>query len=147
MNFIIKFKWLILSLVMIPLALSFCSNSDQNEIETAAAKVYDSDPDTLTTAAATGSVTFSIGKFYSGRSYTLQVSADSLSGATGATCVLQYNADMGESDWATLKTITIDGVSTRAIETGTFLRGSLQCKCDAPSSTQSTAIRVDLATE
>lgn len=107
--------------------------------------VYNSDPDTLSTSSSLDTSIFSIGTFYSPLSYALQVSADSLTGATDATCYLQVNLDMGGSDWATLQTITVDGTTTRSYTTGSIARGTLRCACYAPSSTQSTAVRVDFA--
>lgn len=101
--------------------------------------------DTISTSSSLDTVTFTLLPLYSAVNYELQVSADSLSGGTTATCYLQVNQDMAGTDWYNLKTVTIDGVQTRAFETGSLVRGTVRCRCLAPSSTQSTAVRVSFA--
>lgn len=124
------------------------TDSPREEVTTGAAATsisfFSNDPDTLSTSGSTDEITFAFASFYGRNNYVLQVSADSLSGSTGATCYLEVNTDLGGNDWAILETITVDGVSTRAYETGEILRGTLRCRCTAPSSTQSTAVRPDL---
>ena len=116
------------------------------EVEKAPLANYDLDEDTLSTSSSTDQVIFDLGYAYGPTAYALQVNADSISGATGATCVLQVATDMGNTDYADLESVTINGVSTREIETGTAMRGRLRCKCDAPSSTQVTTLRIDFST-
>lgn len=85
---------------------------------------------------------------YFKKSSLLSLSPDTLSTSTSldtATCYLQLNADSEGSDWYNLQSIVVDGVTTRDFKTGSILRGTLRCQCLAPSSTQSTAVRVDLA--
>lgn len=101
------------------------------------------DPDTLSTSTSLDTIDFSIGNYNSAQNYEIQLNADSLSGATGATCTLQLSMDQQGSDWVILETMTVNGVTTRSRETGSFIRGQLRCRCIAPSSTQSTAVRVD----
>ena len=105
---------------------------------------YNSDPDTLVTSTSLDTVTFTPPVWYSSRDYSLQINADSISGATGATCYMQVSTDLQGDDWVTVETITIDGVTTRQLDTGTIKRGAVRIVCYAPSTTQSTAVRVDL---
>jgi len=144
----IRIGFLALSLIFAALwVYAFDNEGPQTANATAEAvgvTVFSSDPDTLTTSSSLDTVTFTFANFYGRNNYALQVSADSLSGSTGATCQLEINADLAGNDWATLETVTVNGVSTRAYETGEILRGTLRCRCYAPSSTQSTAVRADL---
>lgn len=100
---------------------------------------------TITTSSSLDTVTFDLGNFSRPYNYQIQLNADSLSGATGATCYLELSLDGGGSDWTRIETLTINGVSTRLLDSGSFERGQLRCICYAPSSTQSTAVRVDFA--
>ena len=106
---------------------------------------YDNAEDTITTSTSLDTVTFTFQQFNSPMSYELQISADSVSGATDVSCKLELNVDNDGVDWTPIETTVVNGVTTRALETGTFLYGTLRCKCYAPSGTQVTNIRVDLS--
>lgn len=124
------------------------TDSPREEVTTGAAAfsvtTVSADQDTISTSSSTDEFTTSLMTVYSRNNYVFQVSADSISGGTTATCYLEVNPDLVGSDWAVLETVIVDGVSTRAYETGEILRGSLRCRCAAASSTQVTVIRSDL---
>lgn len=123
---------------------AFCANQPSDvSAEVARETLVNADPDTLTNQ---DTVTVSFGIFNAPRSYALQVNADSLSGATAATCQLRLSTDNLGVDWVNLGSgVTVDGVTTRTLATGTFARGMVQCRCISPSGTQSTAVRIDFA--
>lgn len=98
--------------------------------------------DTLITSTSADTVTISLATLYSRSSYSLQVNADQLSGTTNGNCFLETNTDMAGSDWVRGDTIALSS-GLRAFQVGTIYRGTVRCRCYAPSSTQNTAIRVD----
>jgi len=152
-----KYSKYIFGGILIVLALSFAvTNQFKGDIQeplqaafwnTAAASTnYNGAQQVLTTSTSLDTVDFDMGSFNSARSYELQVNADSVSGATGATCTLQLNMDQQGTDWVALESTVVNGVTTRTLETGTLVRGTVRCRCIAPSSTQVTNVRVDFVT-
>lgn len=99
----------------------------------------------LNSAGALDTQTVSIGSYIgSPVSYEIQISADSVSGATAGNALLQHSLAPTGSDWYTISTTVINGTSTRARLTGDILGGRLQLYILAPdTTTQVTNIRVD----
>lgn len=141
MNFLKKY-WVPISFVLLCMGLSFTAPD-----EAARSQIQNPAQQQLSTSSSLDTADFDFGEFYSSHYYALQLNADSISGATGATCYLQLNSDMGESDWVAIETMTINGVTTRLLETGEVMAGTLRCRCIAPSSTQVTNVRVDLVSD
>lgn len=135
----IIFGVLILSVIALVL-MSF------NDMQPGGVTIYNGAELTITTSSSLDTVTWDIGNYNSQNSYEIQINGDSISGATGADCVLELSMDKGGSDWVVLETITVNGVTTRLRETGTMIRGQLQCRCFATDSTQVTNIRMDFVT-
>jgi len=135
--------------------LTLISCKQKQEAESGVQEVYtttvtnsvirDLDADTLSTSSTLDTLTFALGTFTRPYNYEIQVNADSLSGATGATCYLELSLDGDGADWVQIETAVVNGVTTRSLNAGSFERGQLRCRCYAPSSTQSTAVRVDFA--
>jgi len=85
-------------------------------------------------------ITQTIGSFFSPIYYEIQVAADSVSGSTAATATLQQSIDDG-SNWTTLGTVTINGVTTRETLTGNCLGGTIRLYTIS-TGTQSTTLDV-----
>lgn len=99
--------------------------------------------DTITTSGTADTTTQSIGTFNRPITYELQISADSLSGATNAVATLQWSACGSCTDWADLATVTINGVTTRNRTTGTIMGGKLQLVTIGNATAQSTTLKTD----
>ena len=98
--------------------------------------------DTISTSGSLDTIgTFVTGNYSTPRYYESLIQADSLSGGTNATLYVQH-ASTGSTDWITVETVTIDGVKTTAKKYGRFDAGKLRWYVLAPSSTQSTRVRV-----
>lgn len=80
---------------------------------------------TLDTLNNGETITQALGQFFSPIYYEVQVAADSISGATAATATLQQSIDNG-TNWTTLGTVTINGVSTRSKLSGNILGGNIR---------------------
>lgn len=76
--------------------------------------------------------------------YEFALFADSLSGSTAGTALLQHKLADSGSDWYTLSTVTIDGVTTSGKATGTVLGGEFRIYTTS-TGTQSTALRSYIA--
>jgi hypothetical protein len=99
--------------------------------------------DTIITSSSTDAFTLDLGSFYGPVEYDLVMFADSLSGGTTGTAILQFSPAMTGSDWYDLATATINGVKTYTRWTGDLVRGRLRVSVSAGSSTQSTAVDVE----
>lgn len=99
----------------------------------------------LNSAGALDTQTVAIGSYLGAPvSYEIQISADSISGATAGNALLQHSLAPSGSDWYTVSTTVINGTTTRARLTGDILGGRLQLYILAPdTTTQVTNIRVD----
>jgi hypothetical protein len=134
-----KYSYILLALVLVSIiGVAF------SEDDAARSLRINPDVDTLTTSTSLDTVTYTLATVRSAHNYEFQVNADSLTGATGATCYLEQSSDAGGTDWVAVETVVVNGVTTRQLEVGSLYAGTLRCRCMAPSSTQSTAVRVDL---
>lgn len=101
------------------------------------------DPDTVTTSGTADTTMKVFGSYFSPVEYSIQVVADSLSGATAATFELQHAQDVTATspDWKTLSTTTVNGVTTNAFVTGYILKGQLRARIITNGTAQSTVYR------
>lgn len=95
-----------------------------------------------TTGAAPDTVIFTIGEFNQPVYYAVQISADSTSGSTNGTSLVQWSAGSSSSDWVNLDTAVIDGVTTRGMETGSIDGGRLRVFTTGAATAQRTELRV-----
>jgi len=109
--------------------------------------------DTLSTSSSTDAFTLDLGSYGSPTEYDIQIQADSLSGGTTGTSVLQWSAlgsiPTGQTRrWynVTSGSTTINGVTTTDRKSGTIPGGSLRLSVTAGSSTQSTKVWADIVT-
>lgn len=100
--------------------------------------------DTISTSSSLDTADYDLGTYSIPVNVGVQLTADSISGSTGATCYLQsrYRSSGGDKYWIDVPnaTATINGVQTRAQITAAVLKGSVRCRCLAPSSTQNTRV-------
>ena len=120
-------------------------DGDPMVIGIAASRLIEVTQDTLNSAGALDTVNFTIGSYFgSPTAYDVQVSADSISGATAGNAILQWSAAPSGTDWYNISTTVINGTQTRARLTGDILGGRLRLHVLAPdTATQVTTIRVD----
>lgn len=99
--------------------------------------------DTLSTSTSLDTLTFDLGTYWGPMDYEFGVRWDSLSGGTTGSFYIEWSPDASGTFWLAHSTVTtIDGVSGYAKITGEIIRGRLRGRAYAPSSTQSTAVRV-----
>lgn len=126
-------------------AFACTQKTTEKVMEVAAAQsVYSVDAlaeDTVTTSSSIDTVDFTLGTFYGPTAYEIQISADSLSGSTAATAYLEYSGKVSGSDWVSLSSTTINGVTTRARLTGDIIKGRLRLRVISANGTQSTTVR------
>ena len=103
---------------------------------------YATSTDTMTNA---DTLTFTTSTYYNKLNdagiYSFHIHADSLSGATAGTATLYEQASLGGSDWLSIGTVTINGVTTSARLTGTVTYGRRYKVETITTGTQSTALR------
>jgi len=134
----------ILALFALALILGSCNKRAGGVVLSSAPNIFkfvSLDEDTISTSSSVDTVDFTIGTFNSPVSYEIQISADSLSGATDATAYVEYQAATSGSDWVSIDQATINGVTTRDLETGSILGGRLRVRIISGSGTQSTTVR------
>ena len=121
----------IISIIILIVAVSLTADAQRFD--------YKSTTDTLTNA---DTVTTTLGYFLKGKyNVQYQVNADSRSGSTAGTTVLQVASCESCSDWANVGTsITINGVTTAELKTTTIYGGLLRLRTIS-TGTQSTALR------
>lgn len=100
------------------------------------AQLIQAGPETMTNA---DTITVELGTFYSPIEYEIAYVADSLSGSTAGTQYLEWDADGDGANFVRRETMVINGVTTRGVETGTIVGGTLRLRT-ITTGTQSTRL-------